>query len=113
MRLIFYEQIQRGQDGVIAEVAFLAKKGATPVKAKQAQRRSGVLTHVCSKGGYNKPPLKTKGLDWLHFSSWRPGQRQETKKGWMLTAASKKWRNTEKPVLKMGKVEAAAKGKKK
>jgi len=104
--------LQRCQDGVIAEVAFLSKKGATPVKAKLAQRGSGVLIHLWSKGECKKPPLKTKGLDWLHFSSGRPVKRQETKKGWMQTSASEKWRSSDTTILKMRKVGATEKRKK-
>ena len=91
---------------------FLAKKGATPNKAKLAQRGSGILIHLCSRAGCKKAPLKKNRLDWLHFSSWRPIKKMETKKGWMLTSVSKKWRSAEKTVLKMGKVGATTKGKK-
>ena len=103
--------LQRCQDGVIAEVAFLAKKGATPVKAKLAQRGSGILIHLCAKSSCKKSPLQAKSIDWRHFSSWRPVKRKETKQGWMQTAASKKWRISDVTVLKMGKVSAPGKRK--
>ena len=75
--------LQRCQEGVIAEVAFLAKKGATPAKAKLTQRGSGILIHLCSESGCKSAPLKTNGLEWLHFNSWRPVKKVETKKdGW-------------------------------
>ena len=88
------------------------KKGATPARAKLAQRGSGALIHLCTKSGCQKPPLQAKGIAWLHFSSWRPVKKEETEKGWMQTAATDKWRKADVETLKIKKLKTEEKQKK-
>ena len=58
-----------------------------------------------------KGAVKNKWTRLAALQQLEADKKMETKKGWMQTSASKKWRSSDETVLKMGKVGAATKGK--